>query len=382
MTYLFLSGSLLQPKVLGYFSEECPAQFAYLADHRIRAIQAQPDGSAYFLPELAPGCYTEGILYSVNDLRALPQVLLQSVISKGYEFVPRNVSLWSGESIEALVLVPQSGQSIIQDILPDDVDEIEKGYDALSEDFSHSSIKWATRMAKGETTLMKDPQRCANLFVYGSLMRYGSNVHLIHEEPRSWFLARTRGELFNSGVYPFMRQGDHDRSTVHGELISLAYTDFDLFNQQWDQLDGLEGFHGPNSSHNLFERKLITVDTYDGHLRQAWTYVLRSEGHDHRFEKIPSGCWRTHRGTLVSDLQKILEVYLGKNRDVLARRLEFDGYRRISIGQSVECTLEEMLLEGLLSVRGGSFFQMGFSEREILKMTRLPLDWVEGLRST
>lgn len=85
MTYLFLSGSLLQPKVLGYFSEECPAQFAYLADHRIRAIQAQPDGSAYFLPELAPGCYTEGILYSVNDLRALPQVLLQSVISKGYE---------------------------------------------------------------------------------------------------------------------------------------------------------------------------------------------------------------------------------------------------------------------------------------------------------
>ena len=179
-----------------------------------------------------------------------------------------------------------------------------------------------------------------------------------------------------------MRQGDHYRSTVHGELISLADTDFDLFKQQWDQLDGLEGFHGPNLGHNLFERKLITVDTYDGHLRQAWTYVLGSEGNDHRFEKIPSGCWRTHRGTLVSDLQKILEVYLGKNRDVLVRRLEFDGYCRMSNGQSVECTLEEMLLEGLLSVRGGSFSQMGFSEREILKMTRLPLDWVEGLRST
>ena len=121
MTYLFLSGSLLQPKVLGYFSKECPEQFAYLADHRIRAIQAEPNGSAYFLPELAPGCFTEGILYSVNDMRSLPQVLLQSVFSEGYDFVPRNISLWSGESIEALVLVPQPGRSIIQEILPDDL---------------------------------------------------------------------------------------------------------------------------------------------------------------------------------------------------------------------------------------------------------------------
>ena len=381
MTYLFLSGSLLQPKVLGYFSKECHEQFAYLADHRIRAIQATPTSAAYFLPELAPGCYTEGILYSGSDLSALPQVLLQSVFSEGYDFVPRNVSLWSGESIEALVLVPQSGRSIIQDILPDDLDEIERGYEALGEDLSLGAIHWATRIAQGKDSLDNDPQRCSNLFVYGSLMRYGSNAGFIHEEPRSWFLARTRGELLDAGAYPFMRQGDHYRSTVHGELISLADVDFDSFSQQWEQLDGLEGFHGPNSGHNLFERKLITVDTYDGHLRQAWTYVLGSEGYDQRLEKISSGCWRTHRDTLVSDLQKIVEAYLGKNRDILVRRLEFDGHRRISIFQSVECTLEEMLLEGFLSVRGGSFFQMGFSEREILKMTRLPLDWVESLRS-
>ena len=379
MTYLFLSGSLLQPKVLGYFSKECPEQFAYLADHRIRAIQAEPNGSAYFLPELAPGCFTEGILYSVNDMRSLPQVLLQSVFSEGYDFVPRNISLWSGESIEALVLVPQPGRSIIQDILPDDLDEIEKGHDSFGEDFSNSPIKWATSMAKGEPALEDDPQRCANLFVYGTLMRYGSNVRSILQEPKSWFLARTRGELLDAGAYPFMRQGDLYESTVHGELISLADADFDLFRRQWEQLDRLEGFYGSGCSQNLFERKLITVDTNDGHLRQAWCYVLASSVRDHQLEKIPSGCWRTHRDRLLPDLQKLVKAYLEKNRDILVQHLEFDGHRRISIFQSVECTLEERLLEGFLNTRGGSFFQFGLSEREILKMTRFPLNWRESL---
>jgi gamma-glutamylcyclotransferase (GGCT)/AIG2-like uncharacterized protein YtfP len=379
MTYLFLSGSLLQPKVLGYFSKECPEQFAYLADHRIRAIQATPTSAAYFLPELAPGCYTEGILYSGSDLSALPQVLLQSVFSEGYDFVPRNVSLWSGESIEALVLVPQPGRSIIQDILPDDLDEIEKGYDALGEDLSLGAIHWATRMAQGKDSLENDPQRCSNLFVYGTLMRYGSNVRSILQEPRSWFLARTRGELLDAGAYPFMRQGDLYESTVHGELISLADANFDLFSRQWEELDRLEGFYGSGCSKNLFERKLITVDTNDGHLRQAWCYVLASSVPDHQLERISGGCWRTHRGRLLPDLQKIVKAYLDKNRDILVRRLEFDGHRMISIFQSVECTLEERLVEGFLNTRGGSFFQFGLSEREILKMTRFPLNWKESL---
>jgi gamma-glutamylcyclotransferase (GGCT)/AIG2-like uncharacterized protein YtfP len=128
-------------------------------------------------------------------------------------------------------------------------------------------------------------------FVYGTLMQGESNHALIGEgRIDSVVPASIPGRLFTTqGDYPGLRiHAEFAADRVIGELIRVADPLATL-----QRLDRLEGFCGFGASGNLYERRLMEVDTGKGGIQRAWVYVAGDSLQCG--EPITQGCWRTFR---------------------------------------------------------------------------------------
>lgn len=132
-------------------------------------------------------------------------------------------------------------------------------------------------------------------FVYGTL-RHGEGNY-------SWALRdRTSNEtparldnavMFDNHGFPYvaLRPG---AGSVIGEIMEVPE---DLYEDVQNDLDGLEGFYGPNFANNFYNRVTATVHTDDGQAVRVWVYVLPVKDIariEEQLDVIPSGDWIEH----------------------------------------------------------------------------------------
>jgi len=122
------------------------------------------------------------------------------------------------------------------------------------------------------------------VFVYGTLMhgeiRSPTLMSYSNGEPQT---ATSRGVMLNLGDYPGMIAGDE--GIIQGEVYQI-----DQVYPTLQTLDAIEGFYGYDSSHSLFTRTIVQIDSEHGP-EWAWTYVYnQQEGEE--YTKIDSGDWR------------------------------------------------------------------------------------------
>ena len=102
--------------------------------------------------------------------------------------------------------------------------------------------------------------------------------------------ASVRARMFSVyGNYSFpaiVLGGDR---AAQGDLVAFHEEDIP---EVLDRLDRLEGFRGPGSRDNLYDRVLVEATTEAGETVKAWAYVW-PEDRLHRIESrpIPSGDW-------------------------------------------------------------------------------------------
>lgn len=104
------------------------------------------------------------------------------------------------------------------------------------------------------------------VFVYGTLKKGFGNHSLLNNS--KWITdAFIKGSLFSIEHvdYPaFLDVGDFD---IYGEV-------YEVNQRTLAQLDDLEGYHGPNDSNNLYERKeVMAYDQSDNELFVVSVYI-------------------------------------------------------------------------------------------------------------
>lgn len=121
-----------------------------------------------------------------------------------------------------------------------------------------------------------------SLFVYGSLL-VGERLHhyVVEQGALSIEPATLRGRLFDLGSYPGLALDGG--ALVRGECVR-----FGDISKALTVLDEVEGFHGRGARDNLYERRVVELES-----GPAWTYVYA--GPDEGVP-IPSGEWRRWRG--------------------------------------------------------------------------------------
>jgi len=121
----------------------------------------------------------------------------------------------------------------------------------------------------------------ASLFVYGTLLS-GERLssHIDELRPISVKPATLTARLFDLGQYPGLTlDGD---VPVQGECVTFRDIDEAL-----SILDRVEGFGGFGQRHNLYERRLVSIDGVP-----TWTYLYVG---DDEGTPIPHGDWRRWR---------------------------------------------------------------------------------------
>lgn len=111
-----------------------------------------------------------------------------------------------------------------------------------------------------------------NVFVYGTLRPGDCNYGIfISDYAHSYVDAKADGHALYPGAgYPYMLA--EDGSTTRGTLVT--FTNPDEFVSVIVGLDYLEGFHGPGSARNHYDRKIIDVVTEDGTtVSNVYTYI-------------------------------------------------------------------------------------------------------------
>ena len=125
-----------------------------------------------------------------------------------------------------------------------------------------------------------------NVFVYGTLKPGEANYqHYCQGKVESHFAAYTWGNLYDLPVgYPAMTAG---KNKVRGYL--LVFDDLSVL----DDLDRLEGYQEPESSLNLYNRKLATVYSLENEfLATAYAYFMtQSQVNKCGGTLVESGLW-------------------------------------------------------------------------------------------
>lgn len=138
------------------------------------------------------------------------------------------------------------------------------------------------------------------VFVYGTLRnpngvnpqgnyRWALAGRTVSEQPATL----DRAVMYdNNGGFPFVSRTDAtDHDQVQGEVMYLDPTQYDAVVRD---LDGLEGYRGPNARGNMYERVLVTVTTADGQQIEAYTYLTAPDLFEHRVKHLPvvtNGDW-------------------------------------------------------------------------------------------
>lgn len=141
------------------------------------------------------------------------------------------------------------------------------------------------------------------VFVYGTLRTNQGNW--------SWALAgKTVQEMparldhaimhDNNGGFPFVVRTDIPGRSVVGDLMFIDPAQYDDVVRD---LDRLEGYQGPNSPTNMYDRHTVKVTTEDGTIYEANTYLCSPRLYQGRVRHLPvveSGDWVTHVHSLRS----------------------------------------------------------------------------------
>lgn len=134
------------------------------------------------------------------------------------------------------------------------------------------------------------------VFVYGTLRSGQGNW--------SWALAgRTlteqRGTLTGARMhdnhgFPFVLRSTDPGDTVVGEVMTVADADYtDVLRS----LDGLEGYYGPDSTTNMYDRVIVEITLDTGETVRAYTYLTGASLVDRvtaTMPRIDSGDWVAH----------------------------------------------------------------------------------------
>lgn len=365
---IFITGSTLSSIHLKSSVIDSNYMVAYLPDEQLRTVLFKEEISSLILPTPEAGNVTWGLVVDVDHLPSFERELeITDLIAQQDIYWKSGVVFdLQGEECEAKVLRPS--RIISFDVKPESrhSSRIFKAYDSLLEDVDDESIRWAIQ-GPSETQI-ESPDKVTNFFVYGTLMRGQRNHNIFDGNVRTALMARSRGVLYDLGSYPAMCLDSSESTFVHGELICLENVS-QPYRSIFSRLDCLEGYSGPQAS-NLYERRLIEVELYDGHIRLAWTYVMKSQVMSHT-SMIDSGCWREHQGQIETFVKKMVNKHIAGQECRVADKLRFDGSIRVSLHETKPCTLEEYLSLAILGLRkaGGKGFDYawGQSEREIAK---------------
>ena len=123
----------------------------------------------------------------------------------------------------------------------------------------------------------------AALFVYGTLKRGQLNSPLLAPYARGVEPARTRGRLYDLGLFPALVAGE---GTVHGELVRLDAADLAA---ALTLLDRLEGYRPGDPANSMYLRRVIDVRTATGASARAHAYFYNR---DHvALPRIAGGEW-------------------------------------------------------------------------------------------
>ncbi len=88
------------------------------------------------------------------------------------------------------------------------------------------------------------------------------------------------GRLYDAGIYPILVLDERETLQIRGELLTLEAGALRL-------LDALEGYEGPGSSYNLYERVL--------HPENFFVYTWSQQKVDKKgLKSIISGDWLAH----------------------------------------------------------------------------------------
>jgi len=87
------------------------------------------------------------------------------------------------------------------------------------------------------------------VFVYGTLRKGCSNHHVIERYIVESQPFQVTGRLYDVGFYPALVLDERETIRVQGELVTVNA-------EALTSLDFLEGYKGPNSKFNLYERIL------------------------------------------------------------------------------------------------------------------------------
>lgn len=365
---IFITGSTLssihlKSSVIGqdYF-------LAYSLDEQLRTVLFKEEISSLIFPTPEAGNVAWGLVVDIDHLPSFERELEISdlIAQQDIYWEPGVVFDLQGKEYEVRVLRPS--RIIFFDLKPESrhLSRVFKAYDRLLEEVSDESIRWAIQYSSEADS--KSPDKVTNFFVYGTLMRGHRNHKIFDGNVRTALMARTRGVLHDMGSYPAMCLEPSQSSFVHGELICLENVS-QSYRSIFSRLDCLEGYSGLHAS-NIYERRLIEVELYDGHICLAWTYVMKSQAMSHA-SIIDSGCWREHQGQMETFIKIIVNKHIAGQERKVADKLSFDGCIRVSLHETKPCTLEEYLSLGILGLRKAGQkpfdYAWGQSEREIAK---------------
>lgn len=365
---IFITGSTLSTIHLKSSVIDSNYMVAYLLDEQLRTVLFKEKTSSFILPTPEAGNVSWGLVVDVDHLPSFERELeITDLIAQQDIYWESGVVFdLLGEECEAKVLRPS--RIISFNVKPESrhSSRILKAYDSLLEDVNDASIRWAI---EGPSEIQSEsPDKVNNFFVYGTLMRGQRNHNIFEGNVRTALMARSKGALYDLGSYPAMCLDSSESAIVHGELICLENVS-QPYRSIFSRLDCLEGYSGPQAC-NLYERRLIEVELYDGHTRLAWTYVMKTQLMNHT-SIIDSGCWREHQGQIETFVKKMVNEHIAGQECKVSDKLCFDGSIHVSPHESKPCTLEEYLSLGILGLRkvdGKGFgYAWGQSEREIAK---------------
>lgn len=160
-----------------------------------------------------------------------------------------------------------------------------------------------------------------NLFVYGTLMR-GFRANSFIPDNAEMYKGKVTGNLYHyatgfpiveilkhpqsvvgtrdylgdiskqndlNRVHPECLPFDLNYGRVYGELYKIPFEDYEDISDIIQNLDSYEGFT-PESSHNLYDRTLVPVQT-DQEITWSWIYNMETIPF-HNTVQVLSGDWR------------------------------------------------------------------------------------------
>jgi gamma-glutamylcyclotransferase (GGCT)/AIG2-like uncharacterized protein YtfP len=125
------------------------------------------------------------------------------------------------------------------------------------------------------------PSRPNHVFVYGTLKRGQCREKCWPRAALRVDEGTIRAALYDLGPYPAVGPGD---DCIVGEAWELAASDLE---PTLDALDEVEGYSGDEAgAGNLYVRRMVEVELFNGRRVAAWTYFLADEQKLVAFERV------------------------------------------------------------------------------------------------